>query len=548
MGHVVTAHLAYAHPGGELLFSEVSFRVSPGEHAGLVGANGVGKSTVLRILAGELTPDEGEASVGGRLGYMPQDVGVSDDQRTVRQLLLSLAPRSLRLAGERVLAGEAELAGGDDAAGVRLGAAIGDWSSLGGYELEGRWDAACRRIVRAPLAELADRPAVTLSGGERKQLVLEVLFASEAEVLLLDEPDNFLDVPAKLELERRIRASKKTVLMISHDRELLAAAVDSILTLEGDGAWVHGGSYATYPAAREARQRRLGDAVRRWRDEERRLFGLMKTFKERAKYSSDWAKKANAAETRWRRFKDAGPPPAPVTDTTITVRLRGGDSARRVLDLRALEIEGLVTSFSDEIHFSERVGVIGPNGSGKSELLRLLGGLRQADAGELVVGPRVSPGLFTQLQRRADLTGRVVLEVVLDRVAGGGLQAAMAALARYGLAEASNRLYDVLSGGEKARLEVLVLELEGHNLLLLDEPTDNLDIDSSEALERALGTFQGTVVAVSHDRAFLRSLDRYLMILHDGTVLSLPTYDSALEALMDPAAASEVRLAKVLGG
>jgi ATPase subunit of ABC transporter with duplicated ATPase domains len=547
MGHVVAAHLAYAHPGGELLFSEISFRVSPGDHVGLVGANGVGKSTVLRILASELTPDEGEASVGGRVGYMPQDVGVSDDRRTVRELLLSLAPRALRVAGEQILAWEARLAGGDDSAGLKLGAAIGDWSALGGYELEGQWDAACRRIVRAPFTQLADRPAVTLSGGERKQLVLEVLFSSEAEVLLLDEPDNFLDIPAKLELERRIRAAKKTVLMISHDRELLSDAVDSILTLEGNGAWVHGGSYATYARAREERQRRLGDAVRRWREEERRLFRLMKTFKERAKYSSDWAKKANAAETRWRRFKEAGPPPAPVSEATITVRLRGGDSARRVLDLRGIEIESLVSPFSDEVHFGERVGVIGPNGSGKSELLRVLAGSREVDGGELVVGPRVSPGLFTQLQRRADLTGRVVVEVVLERVPGGGVQAAMGALARYGLAEAANRRYDVLSGGEKARLEVLVLELEGHNLLLLDEPTDNLDIDSSEALERALETFEGTVVAVSHDRAFLRSLDRYLMILHDGTVLALPSYDSALEALMEPAAASRVRLAKVIG-
>jgi ATPase subunit of ABC transporter with duplicated ATPase domains len=141
-----------------------------------------------------------------------------------------------------------------------------------------------------------------------------------------------------------------------------------------------------------------------------------------------------------------------------------------------------------------------------------------------------------------------VIDVVLKRVAGGGgVQAAMSALARYGLADAANRSYDVLSGGEKARLEVLVLELEGHNLLLLDEPTDNLDIDSAEALERALDRFEGTVVAVSHDRAFLRTMDRFLMVLHDGRVLSLASYDSALEALMDPGAAPQVRLAKVLG-
>jgi ATPase subunit of ABC transporter with duplicated ATPase domains len=329
MGHVTVSHLGYAHPGGELLFSEVSFHLSPGSRAGLVGFNGVGKTTLLRVLAGELSPDEGEVSIGGLALYMPQDVGLASDARTVRELLLSLSPRALRLAGERVLECETQLAAGDDSAGIKLGVAIADWSALGGYELEGRWDVACRRIIRRPFAEIGGRAAITLSGGERKQLVLEVLLASDAEVLLLDEPDNFLDVPAKLSLEQRIRTAKKTVLIISHDRELLADAVSSIVTLEGNGAWVHGESYASYPEAREDRQRRLGDAVKRWRDEERRLFRLMKTFKERARYSSDWAKKANAAETRWRRFSEAGPPPAPIIDASIAVRLRGGDSARR---------------------------------------------------------------------------------------------------------------------------------------------------------------------------------------------------------------------------
>ena len=546
MSHIVVSHLAYAHPGGEILFEDVSFRISPGESVGLVGSNGVGKSTLLRVLAGILPPMEGEASVGGIVAYMPQDVGATGDERTVRELLLSLAPLAVRNAGERVLSADAKLAAGDAAAGMQLGTAIADWSALGGYELEGQWDASCRRIVRASFDELADRPAVTLSGGERKRLVLDVLFASDADVLLLDEPDNFLDVPAKLALEQQVRTTKKTVLMVSHDRAVLSAAVRSILTLEGNGAWVHGGPYSSYPEARDDRQRRLGDAVKRWREEERRLFRLMKTFKERAKYSSDWAKQANAAETRWRRFSESGPPPLPVVDTSIVVRMRGGDSARRVLDLRSVGIADLVSPFSDEVHFGERVGVIGPNGSGKSELMKVLAGESQPDTGELVIGPRVSTGFFTQLQSRGDLAGRVVIDVVLDRVRGGGVQSAMSALARYGLADAARRSHDVLSGGEKARLEVLVLELEGHNLLLLDEPTDNLDIESSEALEKALDRFEGTVVAVSHDRAFLRTLDRFLMVLHDGVVLSLPSYDSALEALIDPERAAEVRLAKAL--
>jgi ATPase subunit of ABC transporter with duplicated ATPase domains len=174
----------------------------------------------------------------------------------------------------------------------------------------------------------------------------------------------------------------------------------------------------------------------------------------------------------------------------------------------------------------------------------VLAGARAPDSGELRTGPRVSAGLFTQLQSRADFSRRVVLDIVSAQ--RGELQAAMSALARYGLADAARRQYDVLSGGEKARLEILMLELEGHNLLLLDEPTDNLDTDSSEALEKALDAFEGTVVAVSHDRAFLRRMDRFLMVPHDQGVVSLPSYDSALQALLDPAHAAGVPLAKVL--
>jgi ATPase subunit of ABC transporter with duplicated ATPase domains len=202
--------------------------------------------------------------------------------------------------------------------------------------------------------------------------------------------------------------------------------------------------------------------------------------------------------------------------------MRGGDSARRVLDLRSLGITGLVAPFSEEIHFGERVGMIGPNGSGKSELMRTLAGVREPDSGELVVGPRVSRGFFTQLQSRDDLSGEVIIDVVLGRVSGGGVQAAMGALARYGLAEAARRSYDVLSGGEKARLEVLVLELEGHNLLLLDEPTDNLDLASAEALQEGLESYAGTVLAATHDRWFARSFDRFLVFGADGAV-----YESA---------------------
>jgi ATPase subunit of ABC transporter with duplicated ATPase domains len=547
VSHVVVSNLAYAHPGGDLLFSQVSFRVTPGQHVGLVGANGVGKSTLFRVLAGRLPADDGDVDIGP-FAYMAQDVGVgADSGRTVRELLLEPAPARLRMAGERMIEAERELAAGADpaGAGMRLGEAIAEWSELGGYELEGRWDAACRRIVRAGLDEVGPRPTSELSGGERKRLVLEVLLSGEASVLLLDEPDNFLDVPAKLELERRIAASKKTVLLISHDRDVLSAATDAILTLEANGTWTHGGSYRTYPQAREKRQQLLGDRLEQWKREERRLFHFYKLMKQRAAISDANAKRADAAETRWRRFADAGPPPAPVIDGQIAVRLAGGDSARIVVRLRDVAIDGLVRPFEDEIHFGERVGLIGPNGSGKTHLIRLLAGEAIPHEGELRLGNRVSAGLFTQLNARDDLEGRVVLDVVRERLRGA-LEPSMRALARYRLQEAANRSTDTLSGGQKARLEILCLELEGHNLLLLDEPTDNLDIDSSEALEAALETFVGTLVAVSHDRAFLRRLDRFLLLAHDGAVYALPDTGSALEALAAPEHVAGARLAKRL--
>jgi ATPase subunit of ABC transporter with duplicated ATPase domains len=540
---IVVSELEYAPPGADSLFFDVSFGISPGEHASLVGANGVGKSTILRILSGELEADEGEFALGGTVLTMTQDVGMSQPLDTLREMLVEVAPVELRDAGRAMIAAEkAMLDGSDD--GMLFAEAITHWGDMGGYELEAQWAAAARRSVKTVVEDFSTRLVSELSGGERKRLVLDLLLNSGADVLLLDEPDNYLDIPTRVWLEEQIKACKSTILMVSHDRTLLERVATKIVVIEGSGCWVHGGSYATFPDARQRRQELLGDALKRWNDEERRLFHHMKIMKQRAAQNFKNATKANAAETRWEKFVAVGPPPPPVPDQQIHVSLRGADSARRVAKLEQVAIGDLFFPFSDEVHFGERLGLIGPNGTGKSHLLGALAGTVQLDVGAITFGPRTSVGMFTQVNDRPDFKGKQCLDIVRQRVFDD--EKSMKSLARYGLVNNARQEFQTLSGGQKARLEILCLELEGHNVLLLDEPTDNLDIESSESLEKALDGFQGTVVAVSHDRTFLARFDRFVMITDDGEVYSLPDYETAMIGLADPAHLAKVRLAKPL--
>jgi ATPase subunit of ABC transporter with duplicated ATPase domains len=526
MGHLEVAHVDYYLPDGRMLLSDASFRVGQGDSVALVGANGAGKSTLLKIVAGELKPHAGTVTTSGGLGVMPQFVGSVRDDRTVRDLLVSVARPGVRDAARAVDAAELAIMERDDeAAQMAYAQALSDWADVGGYDAETTWDMCTVAALGIPYDKAQWRGVSTLSGGEQKRLVLEALLRGPDEVLLLDEPDNYLDVPGKRWLEAQLRETPKTVLFVSHDRELLAQAATKIASVEpapgGSDVWVHGGGFATYHEAREHRFERFEELRRRWDEKHEQLKRLVRDLQQYAARSPDMASRYAAAQTRLRKFEEAGPPPEPPRKQDIRMRLRGGRTGVRALTCAALELTGLMRPFDLEVFYGERVAILGSNGSGKSHFLRLLAGQQVAHAGAWKLGARVVPGFFAQTHAHPELVSRNLVAILWD-VHAKDRGAAMSVLRRYELERQGDQAFGKLSGGQQARFQILLLELEGATALLLDEPTDNLDLESAEALQDGLEAYEGTVVAVTHDRWFARSFDRFLVFGADGVVRESP--------------------------
>jgi ATPase subunit of ABC transporter with duplicated ATPase domains len=526
MGHVEAAHVDYYLPDGRMLLGDVSFRVGEGGSAALVGANGAGKTTLLRLLAGEMAPHGGSVTVSGMLGVMPQFVGSVRDDRCVRDLLVSVAPIHIRKTARAVdEAGSVLRERDDDAAQMRYAQALSDWAEARGYEAETLWDVCTMAALGMPYEKAQRRGVRTLSGGEQKRLVLEALLRGPDDVLLLDEPDNYLDVPGKQWLEQQLRETRKTVLFVSHDRELLDRAAQKIVSVEpgpaGSGVWVHGGGFGTYHEAREQRFERFEELRRRWEEKHVQLKRLVADMRQYASRSDEMASRYHAAQTRLRKFEETGPPPEPPRKQDITMRLRGGRTGKRAVTCKELGLTGLMEAFDLEVFYGEAVAVLGSNGSGKSHFLRLLAGEDVVHSGQWKLGARVVPGYFAQTHTRAELTSRTLVEILwAEHARDRG--AAMSALRRYELARQGDQAFEKLSGGQQARFQILLLEIAGVTALLLDEPTDNLDLESAEALQQALMTYDGTVLAVTHDRWFARSFDRYLVFGADGRVRETP--------------------------
>ena len=541
MGYVDVSGVGFVLPDGRELFSDVSFRVGEGAKVALVGPNGAGKTTLLRLVAGDLPMQAGSIARAGGLGVMRQFIGMIGDDRTLEELALSLVEPPLRAAGERLAAAAAAL---DESERSQLAYAnaIAHWGEAGGYDAEVLFDTVAVAILDKPWDEVRQRPVRTLSGGQQKRFALDLLLRGRDEVLLLDEPDNFLDVPGKRWLEARLRESPKSVLYVSHDRELLAQTAGRVVAVEGGGAWTHPGGFASWHEARVHRHERLEENRRRWDEEHEKLRELVFTLKQKATFNDGLASRYQAAQTRLRKFEEAGPPPLPPKDQSLRMNLRGGRTGKRAVICEQLEMENLTFPFDLEIWYGDRVAVLGANGTGKSHFLRLLaaGGTdpdaenKPVDGAPLAhvahhgvarLGARVRPGHFSQTHDRPELLDRTLVEILWrgdDHRSGMDRAGAMKVLNRYELAAQGDQRFGTLSGGQQARFLVLMLELSGATVLLLDEPTDNLDLASAEALEEGLRQFEGTVIAVTHDRWFTRSFDRFVLFQGDGEVKETP--------------------------
>ena len=551
MGHLDVNTISYYLPDGRPLLDGVSLRVGEGAKVALIGPNGTGKTSLSRIISGDLVAADGAVTRSGGLGIMGQFIGSLRDDSSVRDLLVSVAPAAIRAAAAALDKAETGIMEVDDEpAQMAYAQSLVDWADAGGYEHETLWDICTVAAIGIPFEQAQWRSVRTLSGGEQKRLVLEALLRGPEEVLMLDEPDNYLDVPAKRWLEEQLISSPKTVLFISHDRELLDRVATRIATLEpgvaGSSLWVHSGRFSTYHQARIDRNSRLEELRRRWDEDHAKLRALVIMYRQKASYNSDMAPKLQAAETRLRRFEQAGPPELVPLQQNVRMRLKGGRTAKRAVIAQRLELTGRgappawagMKPFDLEIWYGERVAVLGSNGSGKSHFLRLLaaGGsdpepehrpvgdvqpVPVEHSGIARLGSRVRPGWFAQTHQHPALLGRTLLEILHrgdEHRTGKPREEAARALDRYELARASEQTFESLSGGQQARFQILLLELSGATLLLLDEPTDNLDLHSAEALEEGLEAFDGTVVAVTHDRWFAKGFDRFLVFGQDGWV------------------------------
>ena len=527
--------------GARRIFENLNWEIQTGQKIGLIGPNGVGKSSLFKLIEGEHVPELGGTVTRARsvsTGYLSQQPEL-DPTLTALDAALQGNPRVAEVYAEleRVEAslGAPEVYGDErklQRALERQHTLIEEYHALGG---DGYPERVREILLGLGLAQSElTKPLSVLSGGQKKLVGLARLLLVRPDVLLLDEPDNHLDLPGKMYLERLIREYEGTVVMISHDRYLLDAAVTHIAELEDGKLSVFAGDYSSYVADKDLRLARQEELFHTQQHEIKRIEAAIKRFAIWGKIY-DNEKFAAKAKSMQKRLDKMDKIEKPITDRRrMELTLNGWRGSNKVLELvsvsKSFGAKRVFSGLNETIWHGERVGLIGPNGAGKSVLLRMLLGQEQPDAGEIKIGPSVSIGHYAQEHETLDFN-----QTLLDAVRYAGEMSesrATAFLLRYLFTykQVSQKISE-LSGGERSRLQLALVVLSGANFLLLDEPTNNLDIASAEVLEAALEDFVGTVLVISHDRYFLdRTVQRLLSIEDGGLVGYAGGYSDYLEA------------------
>jgi ATP-binding cassette subfamily F protein 3 len=534
--------------GGRTILSAISWSLQEGEKIGLVGPNGVGKTTLLRTLAGLEPPDSGTLTWrrGARVAYLPQEYQGEPGRTALAELLAArddLAALEAALAAIESRLGDPALAGDLGALEAVLAEherLIDLFDRAGGPLLQNRAQGLLRTLGIG--AAQWSQPMELFSGGQRKLIGLARCLLAAPDLLLLDEPDNHLDLERKALLERIIREFDGTVVLVSHDRYLLDETVTSIVELEPAGSagtrlirWE--GNYSAYVAQKELALRRQQQDYVAQQKEIARLEAAIARFRVWLNISLDRRHKTRIL-TKQRQIERMEKVERPVLERRkmaleLRPRVRGG--------AKAIELRGVAKAFGDHsilkgaqatIMNGERIGIIGPNGAGKSVLLRMILGQIAPDGGTIWVGPSIQLGYYAQQHETLDMAQTPI--EALRAIRPMYDSEAVAKLGRFLIPYAAcTQPIAQLSGGEKSRVQLARLMLSGANCLLLDEPTNNLDIPSVEVLEQALEEFAGTIVVVAHDRYLLDRLVDRIFELRDG---ELRIYEGGYSSYVEQAA------------
>jgi len=519
--------------GGNPIFRDIDLEIMEGERIGLVGENGGGKSTLFKLLAGIDTPTDGVISRRRNLtiGYLAQEADPGQSHKTVFEavsevtqelvdLPFLLSQLEARMADPEVVADTDLMTEILD----EYGKAQERFEALGGYTLEHKIEAVLHGLGFGPA--WYDQEVGSLSGGEKKLVNLARILIKAPDLLLLDEPDNHLDLEAKVWLEQYIQSYPGTVLIISHDRQLLDHAARKIFELEDGKISVYPGNYSYYFEERQRRLLKQYELYSIQQDEIKRLEASMRQLKGWSKVNEKFATRAEDMAKRIERAKlESVDRPVLIRDK-IKVNLDPDRSGKKVLEVKGLckSFDGrlLFEPFDFTILYGERVGIVGANGSGKTTLLKTMMEMMPSDTGSVKIGASVVVGYYAQEQETLPFDS-TALDFV-RRIKPMNEPQAISFL--HGLLFSFEDIHTPirrLSGGEKSRLQIARLMLTDANFLLLDEPTNNLDIASVEVLEAALEEFEGTILTVSHDRYFLdKIVTKILAIDNDGRVRMYP--------------------------